>query len=59
MALAFPRPARQRVAPSSGFGREARLIGYASGNFGKNLVFAGADVTFLYLLTDLFGLPGS
>jgi GPH family glycoside/pentoside/hexuronide:cation symporter len=59
MALAFPRPARQRVAASSGFGREARLIGYASGNFGKNLVFAGADVTFLYLLTDLFGLPGS
>lgn len=59
MALAFPRPARQRVATSSGFGNEARLIGYASGNFGKNLIFVGADVTVLYLLTDLFGLAGS
>ncbi|WP_235054361.1 MFS transporter [Novosphingobium lindaniclasticum] len=38
---------------------EARLLGYASGNFGKNLVFAGADLTVLYLLTDLFGLPGA
>jgi GPH family glycoside/pentoside/hexuronide:cation symporter len=59
MALASPHPARQRVAARSGLGTEARLVGYASGNFGKNLVFAGADVTFLYLLTDLFGLPGS
>ncbi|WP_334181224.1 MFS transporter [Novosphingobium sp.] len=59
MALASPHPARQRVAARSGLGTEARLVGYASGNFGKNLVFAGADVTFLYLLTDLFGLPGA
>nr|WP_314466560.1 MFS transporter [uncultured Novosphingobium sp.] len=53
------RAATHSVTANPGFGREARLLGYASGNFGKNLVFAGADVTFLYLLTDLFGLPGS
>ncbi|WP_294391615.1 MFS transporter [uncultured Sphingomonas sp.] len=39
--------------------REARLVAYSAGNFGKNLVFAGADATILFLLTDLFGLPGS
>lgn len=38
---------------------EARLLGYASGNFGKHLVFVGADLTVLYLLTDLLGLPGA
>lgn len=46
-----------RVAP--GLAAEARLIAYSSGNFGKNLVFSGADVTFLYLLTDLFGFSGT
>lgn len=35
---------------------EARLFAYASGNFGKGLVFAGADLTLLFLLTDLLGL---
>lgn len=35
---------------------EARMLAYASGNFGKALVFAGADITILYLLTDLMGL---
>jgi len=37
--------------------REARLIGYASGNFGKNLVWSTADLTLLFILTDLIGLP--
>jgi glycoside/pentoside/hexuronide:cation symporter, GPH family len=36
--------------------REARLLAYSSGNFGKNLAFGGADATFLFLLTDLFGI---
>ncbi len=40
-------------------GPETRLIAYSSGNFGKNLVFSGADLTFLYLLTDLFGFSGT
>lgn len=35
---------------------EGRMLAYASGNFGKALVFAGADLTILYLLTDLMGL---
>ncbi|HEY0342317.1 MAG TPA: MFS transporter, partial [Steroidobacteraceae bacterium] len=37
--------------------REWRLIGYASGNFGKNLVWSTADITLLFILTDLIGLP--
>lgn len=36
--------------------REARLLAYSSGNFGKNIVFGGADATILFLLTDLFGV---
>jgi len=35
---------------------EGALFAYASGNFGKALVFAGADMTILFLLTDLLGL---
>ena len=37
--------------------REWRLIGNASGNFGKNLVWSTADITLLFILTDLIGLP--
>ncbi len=37
--------------------RELRLVGYASGNFGKNLVWSTTDITFLFILTDLIGLP--
>lgn len=44
---------------STGLSAESRLLAYSSGNFGKNLVFSGADVTFLYLLTDLFGFSGA
>lgn len=36
-------------------GREAGLLAYSSGNFGKALVFAGADLTILFVLTDLLG----
>lgn len=56
------RSAGKRAGAGTGglsFKAEARLVGYASGNYGKHLVFTGADVTYLYLLTDLFGLPGS
>jgi GPH family glycoside/pentoside/hexuronide:cation symporter len=41
------------------FAREARLFAYSSGNFGKALVFAGADMTILFLLTDLLGLTAT
>lgn len=36
--------------------REVKLFAYSSGNFGKALVFAGADMTILFLMTDLLGL---
>lgn len=35
------------------------MFAYASGNFGKALVFSGADLTILFLLTDVLGLSGS
>lgn len=35
------------------------MLAYASGNFGKALVFSGADLTILFLLTDVLGLPGA
>jgi len=35
------------------------MIAYASGNFGKTLVFTGADLTMLFLLTDLLGLSAA
>lgn len=40
-------------------GRELRLIGYASGNLGKNLVWSTADITLLFILTDIIGLPAA
>jgi glycoside/pentoside/hexuronide:cation symporter, GPH family len=36
--------------------RELPLVGYAAGNFGKNLLLAGVDVTLLFMLTDLIGI---
>lgn len=39
--------------------REGRLLAYASGNFGKALVFSSADLTILFLLTDLLGLSAT
>lgn len=39
--------------------REWRLIGYSSGNFGKNIVWSTADLTLLFILTDLIGLSPS
>lgn len=35
---------------------DGHLIGYSSGNFGKNLLLGCVDVTLLFLLTDLLGL---
>lgn len=37
--------------------RELRFVAYSAANFGKNLVFSGADLTFLFILTELLGLP--
>lgn len=34
------------------------MLAYASGNFGKALVFGGADLTILFLLTDVLSLRG-
>ncbi len=39
--------------------RELRFVRYASGNFGKNLVWSTADLTLLFILTDLIELPTS
>ncbi|QGP80139.1 sugar:proton symporter [Sphingobium sp. CAP-1] len=35
------------------------MLAYASGNFGKALLFSGADLTILFLLTDVLGLGGT
>lgn len=35
------------------------MLAYASGNFGKALLFGGADLTILFLLTDILGLDGT
>lgn len=35
------------------------MLAYASGNFGKALVFSGADLTILFLLTDVLGIEGT
>lgn len=35
------------------------MLAYASGNFGKALLFGGADLTILFLLTDVLGLGGT
>jgi glycoside/pentoside/hexuronide:cation symporter, GPH family len=35
---------------------DRHLIGYSSGNFGKNLLLSSVDVTLLFLLTDLLGI---
>lgn len=55
--MIFPMTQRRRLPAVAA--REARLMAYSSGNFGKALVFAGADMTILFLLTDLLGLGGA
>lgn len=68
-ASSYPAALRPRFLPAAvssfglrrlvaGSGGEARLLAYSSGNFGKHLVFAGGDMTVLFLLTDLFGFSG-
>ncbi|TFW16352.1 MFS transporter [Duganella callida] len=37
--------------------QDRHLIGYSTGNFGKNLLLGSIDVTLLFLLTDLLGVP--
>lgn len=36
---------------------ELRAIGYSAGNLGKNLLWSAADLTLLFILTDILGLP--
>ena len=38
---------------------EGRRLAYSSGNFGKALVFGGADLTIIFLLTDVLELAAS
>jgi len=38
---------------------ELRAIGYASGNLGKNLLWSAADLTLLFVFTDILGLSPS
>jgi GPH family glycoside/pentoside/hexuronide:cation symporter len=38
---------------------DARLFGYSAGNFGKNLLLSGVDVTLLFMLTDLMGIAAT
>ena len=40
-------------------GGEARYIAYSSGNFAKNILWSTADVTLLYVLTDLLQVPAT
>jgi GPH family glycoside/pentoside/hexuronide:cation symporter len=37
----------------------ARKVGYASGNFGKSVVWSSIDYLLLYFLTDIWGIPAS
>lgn len=47
-----------RLFPNvAGVRREIRMAGYAAGNFGKNIVWSSADLTLLFVLTDLLHLP--
>lgn len=39
--------------------REARYLAYASGNFGKNVMWSAADITLLFMMTDLVGVAPS
>ena len=63
--LSFSRKPYRVVETGLGTGacnarfQELRLVAYSAANFGKNLVFSGADLTFLFILTELLGLPAS
>ena len=37
--------------------KERHLLGYASGNFGKAIFLGTIDVTLLFVLTDILGMP--
>ena len=57
--MQFPIFLARTTSPTTTIGSEIRMIAYSSGNFGKALVFGGADLTILYLLTDVLGLSGA
>jgi Na+/melibiose symporter-like transporter len=46
-------PQRHLAAPPIG---RLQIIGYASGNFGKNLLWSTADLTLLFLFTDVMAV---
>lgn len=39
--------------------RDRHVVGYASGNFGKAIFLGSIDVTLLFLLTDIIGMPAA
>lgn len=49
----------RKMPPIANITTEYRMVAYSSGNFGKALVFSGADLTILFLLTDVLGLNGA
>lgn len=49
----------RKMPPIANISAEYRMVAYSSGNFGKALVFSGADLTILFLLTDVLGLNGA
>ncbi|WP_170976718.1 MFS transporter [Massilia sp. HP4] len=39
--------------------RDRHVVGYASGNFGKAIFLGSIDITLLFLLTDIIGMPAA
>lgn len=51
-----PNRSTPGVWPFAGLGRDLPLLGYSTGNFGKNLLLSSVDVTLVFMLTDLLGV---
>jgi GPH family glycoside/pentoside/hexuronide:cation symporter len=49
-------PAPIKAPSRQSWRHEIQLVGYACGNFGKNLFLGGIDLTLLFMLTDLLGI---
>lgn len=43
--------------PAAQIHHDRHIIGYASGNFGKAIILGSIDITLLFLLTDILGMP--
>src|SRR4051812_42468306 len=43
--------------PAAHIHHDRHIIGYASGNFGKAIILGSIDITLLFLLTDILGMP--